>query len=110
MAYIGALIAFLVLSSICWFVAISLDSSTVNDHTLPESPDYRTIAITGIVLHTITCFLPFPVGFILGSLAWLVTAASLSLSRVRQALLFAYLLAGSIVERLMVLGILEALK
>lgn len=110
MAYIGALIAFLILSSICWFVAVSLYGSTVKDPTLSESPDYRSIAITGIVLHAMTCFVPFPMGFILGSLAWLVSSASLSISRARQALLFAYLIAGSIVERFVVIGILDVTK
>lgn len=110
MGYLGALIAFLVLSTICWFVAVSLFGSTLHDPTLPESPDYRSIAIVGIVLHTMTCFVPFPAGFVLGSLAWLVTSASLSISPARKALLFAYLLVGSIVERLVVIGILDVLK
>jgi hypothetical protein len=110
MAYLGALMAFLFLSSVCWFVAVSLYGSTFKDHTLPASPDYRTIALSGIVLQTLTCFVPFPAGFVLGSLAWLLNAASLSISIPRRALFFTYLVLGSIVERLVVIGILDLLK
>lgn len=108
MAYPIAFLIFVALSTVCWFVSVSLYKSTLDDTSLTASPDFTTTAALAVGAAALTCFAPFPGGYVAGLVVWAVAAfGGLCLNAGRATLLFAYLAASSFVERLVVLGVMD---
>ncbi len=95
-------------ASVGWYVSVAVYKSTVDDPDLTARPDYPNVALLAILMVTLTSFIQFPGGYFAGVAIWAVTAfGCLGLSTTRAAILFAYLAIGSLVSRLIVLGIME---
>ena len=107
MVYLLALMIFVGLSTACWFVSISLTQSTLGHTTPGELFQSRTTAILAIGIATLTCFLPFPAGYLAGLVVWAVaTFGGLGIGATRAGVLFGYLAMTSFLARLIVLGVM----
>jgi hypothetical protein len=102
-----AWLIFVALAGACWSVSLACLRGTAGEAdaaAVPSRPVTALAAITGVSL---TSFVPFPLGWAAGLLVWGVAAfAGLGLPAGRAPVLFAYLAAGSLVTRLLVLGVL----
>ena len=108
MPYLVALLIFVALSAVCWFVSVSLYKNTTGDVAVTQSPDYSTAAALAVIVAALTSFVPFPGGYLLGLVVCAVAAfGGLGLSAGRAAVMFAYLAASSLVARLVVLGVMD---
>jgi len=106
MVYLIAWLIFVMLAATCWYVSLAClrGSAGEADAAVPHRPMTALAVITAISL---TSFLPFPLGWAAGLLVWAVAAfVGLGLSTGRASVLFCYLAAGSLVTRLLVLGVL----
>jgi hypothetical protein len=107
-AYPIAFLIFVVLCAACWAVSVALCKSTLGDTILTHSPNSTMTAVIAVGAAALTCFAPFPVGYVAGLVVWGVAAfGGLGLSVGRAAVLFMYLAASSFVARLVVLGVLD---
>jgi hypothetical protein len=71
-------------------------------------PDHESTPGIAVGAANLTCFIPFPLGYVVGLVVWGVAAfAGLGLSAGRAVVLFGYLAASSFVARLVVLGVME---
>lgn len=108
MAYLLALLIFVALSAACWAVSVALYRSTLDAPNPAAAPDHASTPGVAVGAATLTCFIPFPFGYLAGLVVWGVAAfAGLGLSAGRAAVLFGYLAASSFVARLVVLGVME---
>ena len=108
MVRLTAFLLFLAISWVCWFVAGALCRSTVDGPDPAATPDYKPIVFGAVSAAAATCLVPFPLGFALQSVVWAIAAFGfLDLPPGRKAVLWAYLVAVSVVERLVVLGVLD---
>lgn len=108
MPYLVALLIFVALSAACWFVSVALYRNTIDDTTLTTSPDYTTTAAVAVGVAALTSFIAFPHGYLAALVVWAFAAfGGLGLNAGRAAVLFAYLAAGSLVARLVVLGVMD---
>jgi len=99
---------FAALSAGTWFVSVAVYRSLFSGHDPAASPIYRRVAAIAIGFATMTCFRPFPIGYVLGVVVWtLAVFVYLDLPWLRAAILAALLATGSFLGRLMVLGGLE---
>jgi hypothetical protein len=105
-----ALAIFAGLSAATWLVSVACHRST-----FPAGPDvtalpnYWAVSAGAVAAVALTCFLPFPAGYLAGLVAWAVTVYGfLGLPAGRAAALFGYLATWSVVSRLAVLGVLAA--
>lgn len=101
-----ALAIFLALSAACWFVALALYRSTVGGPDPAAAPHYKLVSAAAVGAAALGCLIPFPVGLVAGLWAWGTALLFLNLPFGRALVLFAYLDAGSVVQRLVVLGVL----
>ena len=108
MVYLLALAIFSTLSAGSWFLAVAAYRSTVSGHDPAETPHYHRIATVAVALVTLVCFLPYPSGLGISWIIWGFTVFGfLELPASRKMLLFAYLSAASVLERLLVIGVLD---
>lgn len=108
MAHLTAFLLFLAINWACWFVAVALYRSTVAGPDPTDTPDYRPIVFGAVSFAAAACLVRFPLGFAIQSAVWAAAVfACLELPVGRKALLWAYLVATAVAERLMVLGILD---
>lgn len=108
MVYLIAWLIFVALAATCWHVSLACLRGTVGEAdataVLPHRPA-TALAVTAAV--SLTSFLPFPMGWAAGLLVWAAGAfAGSGLPAGRASILFAYLAMGSLVTRLLVLGVL----
>ncbi len=106
MVYLIAWLIFAALAAACWSVSIACLRGTAGeaDAAVPNRPLTAVAVVAGVSL---TSFLPFPLGWAAGLLVWAVAAfAGLGLPAGRASVLFCYLAAGSLVTRLLVLGVM----
>lgn len=107
MVYVIAWLVFAALAAACWFVSLACLNGTGGDPTPAAVPHRPTTAAVAVVVVSFTSFLPFPLGWAVGLIVWGVAAfAGLGLPASRAAILFAYLAAGSLLTRLLVLGVM----
>lgn len=105
MTHIVALCIFAALSAATWYVSVACYKST-----FPTGPDPNdaTTAACAVGAVTLTCFIPFPLGYIAGLLAWAVAVYGFTvLPPGRATVLVGYLAVASVVSRLIVLGVLS---
>lgn len=108
MAYVIALLIFVALSAASWYVSVALYKSTFDAPDPAAAPDHADTPGVAVGAATLTCFVPFPFGYLAGLVVWGVAAfGGLGLSAGRAAVLFGYLAASSLVARLAVLGVME---
>jgi hypothetical protein len=106
MVYLIAWLIFAALAAACWYVSIACLRGTAGEADVAV-PDRPVTALAAVGFISLTSFLPFPLGWAAGLLVWGVAAfAGLGLPAGRASVLFAYLAAGSLVTRLLVLGVL----
>lgn len=108
MVYVIAWLVFAALAAACWFVSLACLRGTAGEAdpaaVIPHRP---TTAAVAVVVVSLTSFLPFPLGWAAGLIVWGVAAfAGLGLPVRQAAILFAYLAAGSLLTRLLVLGVM----
>jgi len=106
MVYLIAWMIFIALAAACWYTSVACLRGTAGetDAAVPKRP---MTALAAIGFISLTSFLPFPLGWAAGLLVWGVAAfAGMGLPAGRASVLFAYLAAGSLVTRLLVLGVL----
>lgn len=107
MVYLVAFFIFAVLSASAWFVSVAVYKSTFDGPHPTLSPSYSTTACTAISAVTLTCFVPFPMGYVAGIVVWAIAGYGfLGLSFGRATVLVGYLAAASMLTRLIVLGVL----
>jgi hypothetical protein len=110
MVFVVAILIFAALSAATWYVALACFKSTYGDNPDSKPPSGGSVVsacAVGVV--TLTCFIPFPAGYVAGLFAWAVAVYGfLDLSTGRASVLVGYLAAAS-VGRLVVLGVLSAL-
>jgi hypothetical protein len=106
MVYVIAWLVFIGLAAACWHVSLACLRSTPGGES--EAVRLRpTTALVAVFAVSLTSFLPFPLGWVAGLLVWGVAVfAGLGLPARRAAVLFAYLAAGSLLTRLLVLGVM----
>jgi hypothetical protein len=105
---LAALFIFASLSASAWFLSVALFKSTFDGPHPALEPSYSTTAACAIGAVTLTCFAPFPAGYIAGIVAWAVAVYGfLGLSIWRATVLVGYLAAASMVTRMVVLGVLD---
>ena len=121
MAYVLALPIFAALTAANWFASLAFYRSTFGpDPDGPPdgepdggaiataAPDRGAVAASAIALVTLTCYLPFVVGYPVGCLVWAFAAFTyLALPTGRAAVLFGYLAVNSLLSRAVVLGIMQ---
>jgi hypothetical protein len=106
--YVFALLIFIALSAACWYVSVALYKSTLDAPDPAAAPDNEDTPAIAVGAATLTCLIPFPLGYLAGLVVWGVAAfRGLGLSAGRAAVLFGYLAASSFVARLVVLGVME---
>jgi hypothetical protein len=107
MVYLIAWLIFAALAAACWSVSIACLRGTAGEADAAAVPNRPLTALAVIFGVSLASFLPFPLGWVAGLLVWGVAAfAGLGLPVGRAAVLFAYLAVGSLVTRLLVLGVL----
>ena len=111
MPHIVALCIFAALSAATWYTSIALYKSTYTTGPDPTiDPNYTTTAACAIGAVTLTCFVPFPLGYLAGLLVWAVAVYGfIALPPGRATVLAGYLAVASAVSRLVVLGVLSGL-
>lgn len=108
MVYVIAWLIFAALAAACWYVSVACLRGTAGEAdataVVPNRPVTALAAVAGVSL---TSFLPFPLGWAAGLIVWGVAAfAGTGLPAGRASILFTYLAAGSLLTRLIVLGVL----
>lgn len=110
MVLLIALAIFAGLTGATWAVAVAGYKATYPDAPLSADPNYQTATACAVAAVTLTCLIPFPLGYAAGLIAWAgAVFGLLSLPAVRAAVLLGYLAACSVISRLVVLGVLAAL-
>jgi hypothetical protein len=106
-----ALLIFVALSAATWSVSVACYKSTYADGPDPGAdPNDSTVAACAAAAVTLTCFIPFPAGYVAGLMTWAVAVYGfLGLPGGRATVLVGYLAAASVVSRLVVLGVLSVL-
>ncbi len=107
MVYLIAWVIFVALATACWYVSIACLRGTAGEADAAAVPHRPMTALVAIGFISLTSFLPFPLGWAAGLLVWGVAAfAGSGLPAGRASVLFCYLAAGSLITRLLVLGVL----
>jgi hypothetical protein len=107
MVYLIAWLIFAALASACWSVSVACLRGTLGEVDAAAVPHRPMTALAAIAGVSLTSFLPFPLGWAAGLLVWGVAAfTGMGLPAGRASVLFAYLAAGSLLTRLVVLGVL----
>lgn len=110
MVFVAAILIFAALSAATWYVSLACYKSTYTDHPDAAPSGCSVVSACAIGAVTLTCFIPFPVGYVAGLIAWAVAVYGfLDLPTGRASVLVGYLAAASVVSRLVVLGVLSAL-
>jgi hypothetical protein len=110
MVFVVALLIFAVLSAATWYVALVCYKSTCGESTDSNPQGCSVVSACAVGAVTLTCFVPFPAGYVAGMIAWAVAVYGfLDLSTGRASVLVGYLAAASVISRLVVLGVLSAL-
>jgi hypothetical protein len=111
MVFVVAILIFAALSAATWYVSVACFKSTYGDSLGATAvSDRATVALCAIGAVTLTCFIPFPAGYVAGLFAWAVAVYGfLDLPTGRASVLVGYLAAASVVSRLVVLGVLSSL-
>ena len=106
-----ALLIFAALSAATWYVSLACYKSTYGDTPDSKPPSgCSAVSACAVGAVTLTCFVPFPAGYVVGFFAWAVAVYGfLDLPTGRASVLVGYLAAASVVSRLIVLGVLGAL-
>ena len=126
MACVLALPIFAALTAANWFASLAFYRSTFGpgpDRPLDDAPDggaiatadpnrgaiaAAAIAAAAIAIVTLTCYLPFVIGYPAGCLVWAFAAFTyLALPTGRAAVLFGYLAVNSLLSRAVVLGVMQ---
>jgi hypothetical protein len=108
MAYLGALVIFLLVAIVTWFMAVALYHLLTNAPDLRQNPLFVLASVVTILLVTLSSFIPFPAGYVVSLVFWWLAAKNfLELSLFRALLLFVILAALSIVSRLAMIGVLN---
>ena len=119
MACVLALPIFAALTAANWFASLAFYRATFGpdsdrspdgapDGGAIATPDRGAVAAVAISLVTLTCFLPFLVGYPVGCLVWAFAAfVYLALPTGRAAVLFGYLAVNSLLSRAVVLGVMQ---
>ena len=107
MVHLIAWLIFVALAAACWYMSIICLRGTAGEADAAVVPHRPVTALAAVGFVSLTSFLPFPLGWATGLLAWGVAAfAGSGLPAGRASVLFCYLAAGSLVTRLLVLGVL----
>jgi hypothetical protein len=61
---------FAALAAGCWFASVGLYRATLDDRELTRHPDFRSVSALVILGVTLTSFVQFPAGYLLGLVAW----------------------------------------
>ncbi len=102
-----ALLIFIGLSAATWFVSMACYKST---YTGDPDPNDSTVAACAVAAVTLSCFIPFVPGYLAELVIWAVAVYGfLNLPTGRATVLMGYLAAASVVNRLVVLGVLSVL-
>lgn len=110
MVYLIAWLIFVTLATACWYTSLACLRGTAGDADAATVPHRPATALVAVLTVSLTSFLPFPLGWAAGLIIWGVAAfAGLGLPARRATVLFAYLAAGSLVTRLLVLGVMAML-
>jgi hypothetical protein len=107
MVYVFAWLIFAALAAACWYLSLACLRGTGSDPTPATVLHRPAIAAVAVVVVSLTSFLPFPLGWAAGLIVWgLAAFAGMGLPAGRAAILFAYLAVGSLLTRVLVLGVM----
>lgn len=110
MVFVVAFLIFAALSAATWYVSVACFKATYGDNSGPTVAGCSTVSACAVGAVTLSCFVPFPAGYVAGLIIWAVAVYGfLDLSTGRASVLVGYLAAASVVSRLVVLGVLSAL-
>jgi hypothetical protein len=110
MVFVVALLIFAALSAATWYVSVACFKATYGDNSGPPVAVCSTVSACAVGAVTLSCFVPFPAGYVAGLIIWAVAVYGfLDLSTGRASVLVGYLAASSVVSRLVVLGVLSVL-
>ena len=104
-----ALVIFIALSAATWWVSVACHRATYSDPPeVTADPNYSTVAACAVAAVTLTCFIPVPLGYLAGLVAWAgAVYGFLNLPDGRATVMVGYLAVWSVVSRLVVLGVLS---
>lgn len=108
MSYLAALLIFLLITTVIWFVAVAVYRALAGGLDLSHSPNFVVASCVSILLVTLLSLVPFPAGYLLSlGVWWLASKNLLELPLSRAAILFLVLAALSFLSRLAILGALS---
>ena len=103
-----ALLIFAAMTAACWYVSVALLRSTFGEPSPFAHPDFKAVSASVIGVVAIAGLLHFPWGYFAGLIVWaFATFGAMRLPTSRAAVLFAYLAAGSLLNRAAALGVME---
>lgn len=108
MVYLIAWVIFAALAAACWYTSVACLRGTFGEaDAAAVVPHHPLTALAAVGFISLTSFVPFPMGWASGLLVWAVAAfAGMGLPAGRASILFTYLAVGSLLTRLVVLGVL----
>lgn len=110
MAYLYAFALFVGLAAACWYGSVIAYRGSGWTPDPAAAPDFRFVSIMAVGLTALTSFLPFPLGYLAGLVAWAITAFSgLGLPARKAFVFWLYLAVGSYLTRLLVRGVMDML-
>ena len=108
MTFLLALLIFLAVNTVVWFVAVAVYQSLLGPPDLRHNHDFVGVTCSSIPLATSVSLIPYPTGLLLSLGVWgLAAMYFLNLSLLRGALLFVILAALSFISRLAILGVMS---
>lgn len=108
MVYLAALLIFLVITTLTWFVALTVYQFLFPTTPLLSDPNFIGASVVSIFLVTLLSPVPFPAGYLLSLGIWALAAWGVfGLSWGRGGVLFGTLAVLSFISRLAVLGALS---
>ncbi len=108
MTYLLAILIFLAITTVTWFVAVAIYQSLLGGPDLRHDANFGGAACASILLVTLVTPVPFPAGYLLSLVVWWLAAKTfLALPLPRAVVLFLVLAALSFLSRLAILGVLD---
>ena len=108
MTYLLALLIFLAITTVTWFVGVAVHQSLLGGPDLRHDANFGGATCASILLVTLATPVPFPAGYLLSLVIWWLAARNfLALPVPRAVALFLILAALSFLSRLAILGVLD---
>jgi hypothetical protein len=108
MNYLLAVLIFLAITTVTWFVAVAIYQSLLGGPDLRHDANFVGATCASILLVTLVTPVPFPAGYLLSLVVWWLAAKNFLVLTLPRAVALILILAGlSFLSRLAILGVLN---